>query len=79
MLLVSDSGVVVRLSSDEALVLFEWLEGIGGRDDVYSDQAEQRAVWDLAASLEPQVSALFSANYSQAVELARSRVRDQIG
>ena len=74
---MSDPEVLVRLSDDEALVLFEWLQTVGERDELFSDQSEQRAVWDLTSSLESQVSVLFSAGYADSLELARSRVRDQ--
>jgi hypothetical protein len=53
---VDQDEVVVRLSRDEALVLFEWLsrtdEATNDFGDLVEDQAEQRALWNLTSFLE---------------------------
>ncbi|MFI7606963.1 hypothetical protein ACIBTV_17735 [Micromonospora sp. NPDC049366] len=75
-----DGEVVVRLTHDEALVLFEWLhrtdERTGGFTDLIEDQAEQRALWNLTCLFEPLLVETFMANYQELVEQARSRLRD---
>jgi hypothetical protein len=67
--------VSLSLTHDEALVIFEWLHVNEGKHE-FADQAEQRVLWDLEASLERQVTALFSPDYSQLLDQARSRLRD---
>ena len=72
---VSEADVQLSLSEDEALVLYEWLRRAGDAEDGWVDQAEQRTVWDLTASLERQLPVL-TANYRSRLETARDRVRD---
>lgn len=72
-----DERVDLRLSRDEAIVLFEWL----GRLDLepgnrFQDQAEQRVLWNLQASLESVLTEPFSPDYQRILASARSRVRD---
>ncbi|MFC3503583.1 hypothetical protein ACFOOK_21780 [Micromonospora krabiensis] len=72
--------VVVRLTHDEALVLFEWLhrtdERTNGFTGLVEDQAEQRALWNLTCLFEPLLAELFRPDYQELVEQARSRLRD---
>jgi hypothetical protein len=67
--------VIMTLTQAEALVLFEWLHVNEGRH-VLADQAEQRVLWGLEASLDKQLEALFAADYSGRLNAARARVRD---
>jgi hypothetical protein len=69
--------VTLSLTHDEALVLFEWLHSNEGKHP-FSDQSEQRVLSDLEASLERQVVALFSPDYSRLVDGARDRLRDPV-
>jgi hypothetical protein len=74
--------VVVRLSHDEAVVLDALLHRWerDGLDESmhFEDQAEQRVLWDLTASLEPVVGGhLFTPDYEQAVQRSRAAVRDE--
>lgn len=73
---MTEEALTLRLSQDEALVLFEWLQRVDDRDDGWVDQAEQRAVWDLTAALERQLVAPFAADYQAQLDAARGRVRD---
>lgn len=68
-------GVTLSLTRDEALVLFEWLHANEGKHE-FADQAEQRVLWDLEASVERQIAALFRPDYSRLLDEARSRLRD---
>lgn len=77
---VQQKDVAVKLSHDEALVLFEWLSRtddltnhFGG---IVEDQAEQRALWNLTALLERAMTDPFRPEYSTLVERARARLRD---
>ena len=73
--------VVLGLSHDEALVLFDWLtrtdERTNGFRDLVDDQAEQRALWNLTALLERVLIEPFSAQYRDLVEQARDSLRDE--
>ena len=73
----SAGSVTLSLTHDEALVLFEWLHSNDGKH-AFSDQSEQRVLRDLEASLERQVAALFSPNYTDLVDGARDRLRDPV-
>ena len=66
----------LRLSGDEALVLFEWLTNFNKANYSFQDQAEQRVLWDLEASLERCLAAPFSADYAAQLAAARDRLRD---
>ncbi|MCM0674845.1 hypothetical protein NCC78_09095 [Micromonospora phytophila] len=73
--------VVVRLSHDEALVLFEWLsrtdELTNDFGDLVEDQAEQRALWNLTCLLERVLVEPVRSEHRELVEQARSRLRDE--
>lgn len=69
--------MTLDLSPDEALVLFEFLsrsQETGAFELV--DQAEQRVLWDVLASLEKALAEPFSPDYGALVAAARARVRD---
>ncbi|MFG2059354.1 hypothetical protein ACGFI9_35620 [Micromonospora sp. NPDC048930] len=56
---MAEDEVVLRLSRDEALVLFEWLyrtdKTTNDFVDLVEDQAEQRALWNLTCLLEREL------------------------
>jgi hypothetical protein len=66
----------LRLTGDEALVLFEWLANFNAREPAFEDQAERRVLWDLEAGLERHLVAPFREDYDAQVAAARGRVRD---
>ena len=70
--------ISIDLSRDQALVLFEWLARTGAADQpaAFEDQAEQRALWDLEASLESVLTEPLREDYRQLVEGVRARLRD---
>lgn len=71
--------VQIDLTGDEALVLFEWVTRLNKREDVeFEDQAEQRVLWDVEASLEATLVEPFSGDYDQQLAEARKRVRDAL-
>jgi hypothetical protein len=78
---VAEDEVVLRLSRDEALVLFEWLyrtdETTNDFADLVEDQAEQRALWNLTCLLERELVEPFSPQYGELVEQTRARLRDE--
>ncbi|MEU4219632.1 hypothetical protein [Actinoplanes sp. NPDC026623] len=77
---MDQDDVALKLSRDEALVLFEWLgrtdELTNHFGDLVEDQAEQRVLWDLTCLLERELVEPFEPNYEELVKQARSRVRD---
>lgn len=74
--------ISLPLRYDEVVVLPDLLgrwERDGTLDSLpFHDQAEQRVLWDLAASLEPFVDEAFSTDYAAVVAAAREHVRDLI-
>lgn len=71
----SADSVALSLTQDEALVLFEWLHSNEGGHS-FSDQSEQRVLWDLETSLERQLVVLLSPDYARFLSEARERIRD---
>lgn len=72
--------VTLTLSSDEALVLFEWLataDPRAGMGPQFDDPAEQRVLWNLHAQLERTLIEPFRSDYTQLLAAARVRVRDE--
>jgi hypothetical protein len=73
-----EESVPLELSGDEALVLYEWLSNRVTEDSFedFDDQAEQRTLWDLQASLERHLVAPLREDYHHVLNEARRRVRD---
>jgi hypothetical protein len=68
--------VVLDLSADEALVLFEFLSRYGESERLETvDQAEQRALLRLCGKLESRLVEPFAPNYAELLAAARERVR----
>lgn len=71
------SHVVLTLSTEEALVLFDWVSRYNAEEQRnFQDQAEERVLWDLEAMLESQLVEPLSDGYERALEGARACVRD---
>jgi hypothetical protein len=75
----SDS-VVVELTKDEALVLFEWLvERRAAGDKIAGDEmrpsAEYLVLSTMEAALEPRLDEVFRPDYKQLVQAARARLQ----
>ena len=72
-------GTRIDLTSDEALVLFDWLVRFNNREDIeFDDQAEQRVLWDIESLLETSLVEPFRPEYDQLLADARERVRDSL-
>jgi hypothetical protein len=70
-------AVAIHLTADEALVLFAWLSEFNDSGDAtFSDQAEQRVLWDIEAVLERNLAAPLDPEYDRLLAEAQSRVRD---
>ena len=71
--------VQLSLTSDEALVLHDLLQRFSESGEFsLEDQAEERALWNLCCLLEKELLEPLSANYVQALEAARKRLRDPV-
>ncbi len=72
----TESGVVLRLTGAEALVLFEWLTRVDESGQLpVEDPAEQLVLWRLEGQLERTLAEPFEPRYQEAVEAARKEVR----
>jgi len=74
---MAQNEVILQLSPDEALVLFEWVTRFNKtRSPAFDDQAEERVLWDLESRLESALAEPFRKDYAAALAGARARVRD---
>ena len=71
--------VVLELSVDEALVLYDFLARFEDSDILsIQDQAESRVLWNVCSDLERTLSEPLAANYSAKLHQARDNIRDPI-
>ncbi len=71
--------VGIKLTKDEALVLFDFLSRFSNDDKLsIQDQAEEKALWNLSCVFEKALTELFSSDWENIIENARSRLRDEI-
>ena len=69
--------VTISLTRDEVLVLQALLDRLANHENLgLEHQAEQRALWDLAAQMEARTDAIFAPNYSDQLREARERLAD---
>ncbi|WIM99920.1 hypothetical protein ACTOB_003590 [Actinoplanes oblitus] len=71
-----EHAVTLRLTSDEALVQFEWLHRCEDRDRVVPPEhrGEEVALWNFSALLERELVEPFRPRYRELVEQARVRL-----
>ncbi|SDD43653.1 hypothetical protein [Niabella drilacis] len=70
--------VSLQLSNDEAIVLLEWLINFNQEEHsgLFEDQSEKRALWNLEALLEKNVTEILNPDYLEILAKARERLRD---
>ena len=74
---MQSTRVKLELTTDEALVLYDWLVRFNQRDRAdFADQAEARVLLDLEAMLEKTLVAPLQSNYAELLARARANVRD---
>lgn len=74
------SEVEIKLSKNEALVLFELLCRFADKDTLgIEDPSEARALWNLGALLEKALLEPFQGDYGEVIEAARSKLRNASG
>ncbi|MCD2453532.1 hypothetical protein GO003_024440 [Methylicorpusculum oleiharenae] len=70
--------VQFTITSDEAIVLFEFLQRFSNTDKlVIEDQAEERALWNLCCVFETNLAMPFDKDYPDFLREARERLRDE--
>lgn len=70
--------VLIPLTRDEAVVLFEFLRRFSETDRLsIEDPAEQRALWNLCCVFEQHASSSFEQDYPAFLEAAREKLRDE--
>ncbi len=67
----------LKVSHDEALVLFEWISRFNDKPTVeFADQAEERVLWSVEAMLQTKLVEPFRDDYLESLAKARANVRD---
>ncbi|MBK7715617.1 MAG: hypothetical protein IPI38_09365 [Gemmatimonadetes bacterium] len=73
----ADGAVTLTLTHDEALVLHDLLQRFSASGGLtLADQAEQRALWNLACLLERELVEPLSPDHAAALAAARQMLRD---
>jgi hypothetical protein len=74
---VENTEIIIKLTSDEALVLSDWLERVQMTD--LSRLVDDEAVWApihrLAGTLDKSLPGVFAADYGERLDAARRRLR----
>jgi len=73
----SPEKIVIELTNQEALVLFEFLRRCDDENNyTFADQSEERMLWNLESILQKQLVEIFSPDYGRLLEEARKQIRD---
>ena len=74
---MQSKSVKLELTSDAALVLYDWLARVNQWEEIdVADQAEERVLFDLEAMLEKALVAPLQSDYAELLSQARAHVRD---
>lgn len=76
--MMESNEITIKLTKDEALVLFEFLSRFNENDnkEIFQDQAEEKALWIIEGQLEKILVEPFMPNYQDIIQEARTRIRD---
>jgi hypothetical protein len=78
MTVAQKDDVTVTLTSDEVVVLFEFLRRFSDTDTLsIEDQAEERALWNLCCIFEKTSVGPYDVSSTVALQAARDRLRDE--
>ena len=74
---MSDTQITIKLTSDEALVLSDWLDKLQMTDlgRVIDDPAVWSPIHRIAGTLDKSLPELFAADYGRRLDAARQRLR----
>ena len=72
-------GIVinVELNKDECLILSDIVDRISENEDIFPDIAERQVLWCIEEQLDKALTELFKPNYSELVNEAKNRIRNQ--
>lgn len=74
-----DDAVYLRMSNDEALVLFDWVHRHEDADvelpQLVEDGAEREVLWSISAALEKLLAEPFRRDYANLLDEAKGRIR----
>lgn len=70
--------VLLQLSSDEAIVLLEWVINFNQKEDraLFTHQSEKIVLWNLEAILEKNVPEILDPNYLELLAKARQKLKN---
>ncbi|UKY54645.1 hypothetical protein [Streptomyces inhibens] len=76
-----DTEITIKLTSDEALVLSDWLERVQMTDlsRLVDDPAAWAPIHRLAGTLDKSLPAIFAADYAERLDAARRRLKESMG
>ena len=69
----------IDLTTQEALVLFEWICTNSKCDEFFQDKSEQLVLWSIECQLEKELTAPHSEDYLAALTDARNTVKRKYG
>ncbi|MFJ8629197.1 hypothetical protein [Streptomyces sp. NPDC093568] len=72
--------IIIKLTSDEALVLSDWLEQVQMTDlgRLVGDAAVRAPLHRIAGTLDKSLPEIFAADCAERLEVARSRLRPDL-
>ncbi|MES9603218.1 hypothetical protein [Actinomadura sp. NPDC000929] len=80
---MSEDGFTIRLTSDQALVLSDWLDRMETNDEFDALVNEDRAVWSpiltISGTLATSLGEIFLPDYTARLDAARERLKDALG
>ncbi|MBL1093931.1 hypothetical protein ACWCXK_21185 [Streptomyces sp. NPDC001739] len=78
---MDDTGITIKLTSDEALVLSDWLQRVQMTDlsRLVDDPAAWAPIHKLAGTLDTALPGIFAADYAERLDAARCRLRETMG
>ncbi|WP_327289955.1 hypothetical protein [Streptomyces sp. NBC_01198] len=78
---MDNSQITIKLTSDEALVLSDWLERIQTTDlsRLVDDAATWAPIHKIAGSLDRTLPGIFSDGHAERLDAARRRLRETMG
>lgn len=74
---MENTEIIIKLTSDEALVLSDWLERVQMTDlnRLVDDEAVWAPIHRLSGTLDKSLPGIFAADYSERLDAARRRLR----
>jgi hypothetical protein len=78
---VNNPEITIKLTSDEALVLSDWLERVQMTDlsRLVDDPAAWAPIHKIAGTLDKALPGIFAADYAEHLDAARHRLREATG